>query len=310
MVRLYPGDPFLDDEGAKEGEAVVKGKQRLEVVPGLPAPVAVPAFAGVPVGLPRMVARVEDGLDWAGIAGAPGGLVLTCQVSEVGEGGRRPGRARPQGRRARVGDRRRHHARAAHRRQHPRRRRVGPGRRCRARPSSSSVTPSRRPSGWAGSSSARSTAGGCSSRAPGTRPACCRTRCAPTAPSRSRSRPSRSSRRRTPAPMERAIKGLVTGRYLWVVFTSTNAVKAVREKLEDFGLDARAFAGRQGRCRRRRDRRRAGGVRHQARAGAVGRAELGGPAEGLGCPTTTSSTRSTGSSCRAPTSPPTRSSPA
>jgi uroporphyrinogen III methyltransferase/synthase len=48
---------------------------------------------------------------------------------------------------------------------------------------------------------------------------------------------------RTPAPMERAIKGLVTGRYLWVAFTSTNAVKAVREKLEEFGLDARAFAG-------------------------------------------------------------------
>ena len=48
---------------------------------------------------------------------------------------------------------------------------------------------------------------------------------------------------RTPAPMERAVKGLVTGRYLWVAFTSTNAVKAVREKMEEFGLDARAFAG-------------------------------------------------------------------
>ncbi|HVV31377.1 MAG TPA: uroporphyrinogen-III synthase [Mycobacteriales bacterium] len=48
---------------------------------------------------------------------------------------------------------------------------------------------------------------------------------------------------RTPAPMERAIKGLVTGRYAWVVFTSVNAVKAVREKLAEFGLDARAFAG-------------------------------------------------------------------
>jgi uroporphyrinogen III methyltransferase/synthase len=48
---------------------------------------------------------------------------------------------------------------------------------------------------------------------------------------------------RTPAQMERAIKGLVTGRYEWVVFTSTNAVKAVREKFLEFGLDARAFAG-------------------------------------------------------------------
>jgi uroporphyrinogen III methyltransferase/synthase len=48
---------------------------------------------------------------------------------------------------------------------------------------------------------------------------------------------------RTPAQMERAIKGLVTGRYEWIVFTSTNAVRAVREKFEEFGLDARAFAG-------------------------------------------------------------------
>jgi uroporphyrinogen III methyltransferase/synthase len=48
---------------------------------------------------------------------------------------------------------------------------------------------------------------------------------------------------RTPQQMERAVKGLVTGRYEWVAFTSANAVKAVREKFEDYGLDARAFAG-------------------------------------------------------------------
>ncbi|WP_307846058.1 uroporphyrinogen-III synthase [Actinospica durhamensis] len=48
---------------------------------------------------------------------------------------------------------------------------------------------------------------------------------------------------RTPQQMERAVKGLVTGRYEWVAFTSVNAVKAVREKFEDYGLDARAFAG-------------------------------------------------------------------
>jgi uroporphyrinogen III methyltransferase/synthase len=48
---------------------------------------------------------------------------------------------------------------------------------------------------------------------------------------------------RTPAPMERAIKGLVGGRYQWVAFTSTNAVKAVRERFEEYGLDSRAFAG-------------------------------------------------------------------
>src|ERR1700691_4675644 len=48
---------------------------------------------------------------------------------------------------------------------------------------------------------------------------------------------------RTPQQIERAVKGLVTGRYQWVAFTSTNAVRAVREKLEEYGLDARAFAG-------------------------------------------------------------------
>lgn len=48
---------------------------------------------------------------------------------------------------------------------------------------------------------------------------------------------------RSPAQMERAIKGLVDGRYQWVVFTSVNAVEAVWEKFQEFGLDARSFAG-------------------------------------------------------------------
>jgi len=48
---------------------------------------------------------------------------------------------------------------------------------------------------------------------------------------------------RAPQQMERAIKGLVTGRFQWIAFTSANAVRAVREKLEEYGLDARAFAG-------------------------------------------------------------------
>lgn len=48
---------------------------------------------------------------------------------------------------------------------------------------------------------------------------------------------------RTPAQMERAIKGLVDGRYAWIVFTSANAVKAIWEKFAEHGLDARAFGG-------------------------------------------------------------------
>ncbi|GAA3730072.1 bifunctional uroporphyrinogen-III C-methyltransferase/uroporphyrinogen-III synthase [Salinactinospora qingdaonensis] len=48
---------------------------------------------------------------------------------------------------------------------------------------------------------------------------------------------------RTPQQMERAVRGLVNGRYQWVAFTSVNAVKAIRERFEEYGLDARAFAG-------------------------------------------------------------------
>ncbi|TKW72453.1 MAG: bifunctional uroporphyrinogen-III C-methyltransferase/uroporphyrinogen-III synthase, partial [Cutibacterium acnes] len=48
---------------------------------------------------------------------------------------------------------------------------------------------------------------------------------------------------RTPQQMDKAIRGLVEGRYEWVVFTSANAVRAVSEKLEQIGLDARAYSG-------------------------------------------------------------------
>jgi len=48
---------------------------------------------------------------------------------------------------------------------------------------------------------------------------------------------------RTPHQIEKAVKGLVTGRYQWIGFTSVNAVRAIREKFQEFGLDARAFAG-------------------------------------------------------------------
>lgn len=242
VVRLLPGDPFVTEEGAKEAEAVVRGKQRLEVVPGLPVAVAVPAFAGVAVGLPRTVARVEDGMDWAGIASAPGTLVLTCSGSEV----------------AKAASALVEHGRKAH------------------TPISVTVAGTTAEQhtvlstldaveadaadlvgdvvvvvgdavkkadrlGWFENRAlygwrvlvprTRDQAGVLSTalRAYGAIPV--------EVPTIAVEPP------RTPAPMERAIKGLVTGRYLWVAFTSTNAVKAVREKLEEFGLDARAFAG-------------------------------------------------------------------
>jgi uroporphyrinogen III methyltransferase/synthase len=48
---------------------------------------------------------------------------------------------------------------------------------------------------------------------------------------------------RTPQQMDRAVNGLVTGRYAWVGFTSVNAVRSIREKLEEYGLDARSLSG-------------------------------------------------------------------
>ena len=48
---------------------------------------------------------------------------------------------------------------------------------------------------------------------------------------------------RNPAQMDRAIKGIVEGRYQWILFTSVNAVDAVWGKFEELGLDARSFAG-------------------------------------------------------------------
>jgi uroporphyrinogen III methyltransferase/synthase len=48
---------------------------------------------------------------------------------------------------------------------------------------------------------------------------------------------------RNPQQVDRAVQGLVSGRYLWVAFTSANAVRAIKEKFEEYGLDARAFAG-------------------------------------------------------------------
>ncbi len=48
---------------------------------------------------------------------------------------------------------------------------------------------------------------------------------------------------RTPQQMEKAIQGIVDGTYSWVVFTSANAVKAIRERFAARGLDARDLAG-------------------------------------------------------------------
>lgn len=48
---------------------------------------------------------------------------------------------------------------------------------------------------------------------------------------------------RAPQQMEKAVHGIVSGRYQWLVFTSPHAVKAIKVRLDEYGLDARAFSG-------------------------------------------------------------------
>jgi uroporphyrinogen III methyltransferase/synthase len=242
VVRLYPGDPFVVEDGIKDAEAVVRGKQRLEIVPGLPAPVAVPAFAGVPIGMPRTIARVEDGLDWAGIASAPGTLVLMAQISEVAkaaaalvEHGRKADTAVSVTVGGTTADQRTVVS-TLHEVEHDIAELAGE-----ALLVVGDVAKKADKLGWFEQRAlygwkvlvprTRDQAGTLSDalRAYGALPV--------EVPTIAVEPP------RTPAPMERAIKGLVTGRYLWIAFTSVNAVKAVLEKLQEFGLDARAFAG-------------------------------------------------------------------
>src|SRR4051812_22324760 len=92
IVRLKGGDPFVFGRGGEEAEILRAAGVPYEVVPGVTAGVAAPAYAGVPVthrGLAPAVAFVtghedpakpETLLDWAGLAGFPGTLVFYMGV--------------------------------------------------------------------------------------------------------------------------------------------------------------------------------------------------------------------------------------
>jgi uroporphyrinogen III methyltransferase/synthase len=95
VVRLKGGDPFVFGRGGEEGEALVEAGVEFEVVPGVTAGVAAPAYAGIPVthrGDASAVAFVtghedpekdETALDWEALAGFPGTLVFYMGVKRL-----------------------------------------------------------------------------------------------------------------------------------------------------------------------------------------------------------------------------------
>ena len=243
VVRLVTGDPLTDDRAVKEALAVAKTVVPFDIVPGVPVGLGTAAYAGVPVGSVRTEVDIAVGsCDFEALAHAPGTLVLTVPAANVallGEqlvaNGLKPDtaitvscdgtRTAQQTIVGTLGDL----ELAA----------VGMtgtlvvtvGKAAALR-DKLAWWESRPLYGWkvlvprtkdqAGAMSDRL-------RSYGSTPV--------EVPTIAVEPP------RTPTQMERALKGLVTGRYEWIVFTSTNAVRAVREKFEEYGLDARAFAG-------------------------------------------------------------------
>ena len=96
VVRLKGGDPFVFGRGGEEAEALKDAGIDFEVVPGVTAGVAAPAYAGIPVthrDLASSVAFVtghedpakpESALDWSALAAFPGTLVIYMGIRQLG----------------------------------------------------------------------------------------------------------------------------------------------------------------------------------------------------------------------------------
>jgi uroporphyrinogen III methyltransferase/synthase len=95
VVRLKGGDPFVFGRGGEEAEALAAAGVAFEVVPGVTAGVAAPAYAGIPVthrDLASAVAFVtghedpakdDSALDWEALARFPGTLVFYMGVKNL-----------------------------------------------------------------------------------------------------------------------------------------------------------------------------------------------------------------------------------
>ena len=97
VVRLKGGDPFVFGRGGEEAEALTAAGIEFEVVPGVTAGIAAPAYAGIPVTHRDEASAVafvtghedpakpESAIDWPALAACPGTLVLYMGVRGLPE---------------------------------------------------------------------------------------------------------------------------------------------------------------------------------------------------------------------------------
>jgi uroporphyrinogen III methyltransferase/synthase len=97
VVRLKGGDPFVFGRGGEEGETLAAAGIDFEVVPGITAGIAAPAYAGIPVthrddaSAVAFVTGHEDpekatsALDWEALARFPGTLVLYMGIKRLAD---------------------------------------------------------------------------------------------------------------------------------------------------------------------------------------------------------------------------------